>query len=303
MKKTNFLFVIGVILSACVLPQSAQAGFGVSPGLVSEQNLVPGARLERTIYLVQADNNQSLDAKASVDSGSAKELKNWVSFVPGSSFTIPGGVQQYPLKIVMVIPSDAELGKYTGSVTINTVPPKSGEQITVALAARVNIDLSIGNNVVSDFSVRSMKILDVIESENPRVVFDIANIGNVPVAPDGASFELLNKYGDLRLGYADGDFTEKVSSFSDKKITVDFPVDFKLSEGEYWGYVKVYKQGKVVAELKTIFNVNPGSFFVRYSTSIVVASLLVLILGVFVVMRNRRISRLKLEQGNATPVV
>ncbi len=303
MKKINFLFIIGAIISACVLPQSAQAGFGVSPGTVSEQNLVPGARLERTIYLVQADNNQSIDATVAVDEGSSKELKDWISFIPGSSFTIPGGVQQFPLKIVIKVPADAELGKYSGSVTINTVPPKSGEQITIALAARVNLDLSVGNNVISDFSVRSIKILDVVESENPRVVFDITNTGNVSVAPDGTSFELLNKYGDLRLGYADGDFTEKVPSFSDKKVTVDFPVDFKLSEGEYWGYVKVYKQGKVVAELKTIFNETPGSFFVRHGLSVGITVFLVLVLGAFIVVRNRRISRLKLEQGNATPLV
>jgi len=302
-KKINFLFIIGAFISACVLPHSAQAGFGVSPGMVSEQNLVPGARLERTIYLVQADNGQPLEATAVVDDGSQKELKDWISFIPGSSFTIPGGVQQFPLKIVITVPNDAELGKYAGSVTINTVPPKSGEQITIALAARVNLDLSIGDNVISDFSVRSIKILDVVEAQNPKVVFDITNTGNVSVAPDGASFELLNKYGDIRLGYADGDFTEKVPSFSDKKVMVDFPVDFRLSEGEYWGYVKVYKQGKVVAEMKTIFNVTPGSFLVRHGLSVGIIALLVLVLGVLIVVRNRRISRLKLEQGNATPLV
>jgi len=302
-KKTTFFFLISAFISACVLPMSAQAGFGVSPGTVSEQNLVPGARLERTIYLVQADNKQSLDATASVDTGSDKELKNWVSFIPGNSFTIPGGVQQFPLKVVITIPSNAELGKYSGSITVNTVPPKSGEQITVALAARINLDLSIGNNIISDFSVRSIKILDITQGENPKAVFDISNTGNVSVAPDGTTFELLNKYGDVRLGYADGDFTEKVPSFSDQKLTVEFPVNVNLSEGEYWGYVKVYKQGKIISELKTVFNVAKGSFFVIYKTSIIVISTLVLVLGAAILFRNRRISRLKSQQGNAEPKV
>lgn len=277
---------IAVVL---VTTSTALAGFGVSPGTISEDKLVPGSVIDKTIYLVQGNNPSDIEVNISVE---PEEMSEWVTIVTGNTQIIPGAVQQFPVQIKIAVPSDADLGSYKGFILITTNPSKvEGSDITIALGGKINLDLTVGDDVVADFNVKSIEILDVKEGQDPKAKVSIQNIGNVPIAPDGATFELFNKYGDLRLSYGESDEFVKAPPFSEQDSILTFPLPVRLAEGEYWGHVKIYRDSKVVKEQRTVFNVQKQSFFIKNSIPIAsgVAIFFVAII-LFKIIRRKRTS-------------
>lgn len=238
----------------------AQAGFGVSPGSVDEDKLVPGAVFENIIYLVQGNPQDDLPVRVSVES---QDIKEWFSFENGTEFTIPKNVQQFPLKVKVNVPEDADLGDYKAFVRINTVPPEGTQdgQVSISIGGRVDYHLIVGDDVVKEYSVLSTKILNIKENQNPKVEFKIKNTGNVSAAPVAASFELFNKFGTVRLGFSEVDGFEKVAAFSESTQILDFPIDVKFAPGEYWGDIKVYgDEGQIIGSVRSVFNVHEITF-------------------------------------------
>jgi hypothetical protein len=78
----------------------------------------------------------------------------------------------------------------------------------------------------------------------------------VPEAIDSATYELYDRFGAVRLAYVqkNGDFPE-VSPFEKKEFIVEFPINFYLGIGDYWGQVNFVKDGKILASQKNIFKV------------------------------------------------
>ena len=98
------IFIHAILLLAVMLYSGvAYAGFGVSPAEVNEDNLVPGAKLENIIYLVQGDPLVDLKVKATVES---QEIDDWFHFSQGDEFTIPAGIQQFPLEVQVQVPKE-----------------------------------------------------------------------------------------------------------------------------------------------------------------------------------------------------
>jgi hypothetical protein len=264
----------------------AEAGFGVSPGNLKEDNLVPGSTLERTIYLVQGNQDEDIPVKVSVES---KDIQDWITFKNGNEFIIPARVQQFPLDVVIKVPEDADLGNYDAFIRISTQPKQvENSQITIALGGVVGVNLVVGDDIVSSFEVKSIDILDVFEGDNAKISVTILNTGNVPVSPENASFELFNKYGEVRLAYGENDNFEKVPSFSEGKVVLEFPLNVTLGVGEYWGHVKIYDNGKVVKELKTVFDVVKKGFFEKHLYSLIAVGAVVIIAISFIFLRRRR---------------
>lgn len=251
----RFLFGMLIFL---LMPMVSQAGFGVSPPSIKEHNLVPGSTLTKTIYLVQSEPDEPLSMVILVDS---KKMSDWVSFSSGREFTIPSGVQQYALPITVTVPKDADLGIYQAYVRINTAPRSAtgsggGSGVAVTAGGLVEIDITVGDNIVKEFRISGVKMRDIRSGQKPRVDITVANTGNVPAGPKAASFELFNKFGNVRLGYAEVENIEEVPSFSEKTVHLEFPIGFRLAPGDYWGHAKVYgDNNNVMQELRTVFHV------------------------------------------------
>lgn len=245
-----FLFVLVLI------PFISEAGFGVSPAKVIEENLVPGSHYENTVYLVQGDPKEDLEVRVTVESD---KIKDWVSIDGGQDQVIPAGVQQYPVKLIIDVPEDAELNVYKAFVRISTVPEKGNTDgnIAIAIGGRIDLEFIVGDNVVQEYEVTSLDILDIKQNQDPTVEVKIKNTGNVSAAPSAASFELFNKFGTVRLGYAEFEKFNPVKSFSTETQKATFPVDIRFAPGEYWGEVKIYNEsGTVIKELRTVFDVS-----------------------------------------------
>ena len=283
--KSAYGYALAVVV-ALIMPAIADAGFGVSPPLIKEDKLVKGIRLDRIVYLVQGAPDREMKVELFVDS----PVKDWISFPQGNPVTIPQGVQQFPLAVQIAVPADADLGIYKGNIRVTTVPEKADQagEVAIAIGGVIDLDLTVGNDVIVDVDVRTIKILNIREGDDPEADVTIVNNGNVGGAPDAATFELFNKFGELRLAYAESEAFEPIPAFSERVEHLSFPIDIHLAPGEYWGHVKVYKDNQLLNELKTVFNVTERSAVEEYMVYAPYAGgVLVVLIGLLVLRRRR----------------
>ena len=250
--------ILSVFLVMLTFANNVQAGgFGVSPPQIIADNLLKGSVYEQTVTFVQSEPDEDLQAEVIFD---APEVENWISIDRGMSFVIPKGEQQFPIKVKISVPEDAPMGKYRGFIRISTTPAKikeveEGSSVSINYGGRIDLDLTVGNNVIEEFEVLAITMKD-IESGWPLLAsVKVQNTGNVPIRLDRATFDLFDKYNSVRLGYGQTEEFESVSPYSIKETMMQFPIDLKLGLGEYSGIVKVYKDGKIIKELKTPFRV------------------------------------------------
>jgi hypothetical protein len=244
----------GLLLGIALLyPQFGKAAFGISPAVITMDHLVPGSEFTQTLYLVQDKPDDDLPVTATFDIPSA--VRGWISIEQGESFTIPRGKNQFPVRITVKVPKGISLGSWSGKVSFVSNPQKTG-QVTIALGAQAILNLRVGNDAYEKFSVPLIKLLDVEEGWDPRVYVKFQNEGNIPNGFTNATYELFDKFGEVRLAYVQkGDGFPETPAFTTKEYTMDFPIDFHLGIGQYWATVTFYKNDAVVASQRTVFNV------------------------------------------------
>lgn len=253
--------LIPVILAAALFfligASTTHAGsFGSSPPYFTADHLVPGATFSQTIYLVQDDPSVDLPIQAQLTVPDA--VKGWFSIDKGFSFTIPAGVRQFPVVVTVVVPKDAGLAKYDGTLVFTTSPSQTG-QVSIALGTSIAVHLTIGNDIYEKYSVPSIQFATIEEGWNPRAIVKFENDGNIPEGFDSATFDIYDQYDAVRLAYItkESGFPQ-IPAFTTENDTIEFPTDFHLGVGQYWGIVTFYKNQQAVASLKTVFNVVPA---------------------------------------------
>ena len=250
-----FLFLIA--------PSMSQAAFGISPPFLNADHLVPGVTYQQTVYLVQDQPNQDTGIETRLTIPDA--IKDWVSIDKGFNFVIPQGTRQFPVVISIKVPKDAGLGKYSGNITFATIPT-SGGQVAIALGANVSLNLTVGNDIFESYKVPLITLPSIEEGWNPRVTVRFENDGNVPEGFDSATFDLYDHFDAVRLAYmTKQDGFPQTPAFTTQEYTIEFPTDFHLGVGDYWGNVSLYKDGKVVASTRAIFHVLPAGSLSPYS--------------------------------------
>lgn len=266
MKIKLFLF-LGVILGLPLFLLNfkfTEAAFGISPPAFRAEHAVKGSTYSQIIYLVQDQPNDDLRIEANLRID--EKIKDWFVINDGKEIIIPKGVRQFPLKVTLNVPKNADLGVYDGSLTFMGVPDQAG-QVTIALGAEATIGVTVGTGIFRKFSVPLVEFLDIEEGWSPRVKVKFNNEGNVAETLDGATYELFDKFGAVRLAYIqkDDDFPE-VPPFTIQDYTLEFPIDLHLGIGDYWGSVNLIKGEKVIATQRTVFKVleagslTPGFF-------------------------------------------
>lgn len=286
--------ICALAVAGMMLPREASAGFGVSPPLIREEHLAPGVSLTRTIYLVQGDPRESLFVEVAVESD---QIKDWLSFSPGVSFTIPAGVQQFPFEVTIAVPKDANLGVYKAFVRVNTAPTaaEGATSVAVSVGGRIDVDVTVGDEVFVSYGVKELQILDTKERADLLVEARVENKGNVPAVFDSATFELFDKFNSVRLGFATAgkDQFPQVPPFSEKRITLRFPAGIYLAPGEYWGHVRVFNaDGEMIREAQNVFNVRERTIIdvLRIPLIVLGAVAVCVALALFVVKVRRRMT-------------
>ncbi|MDI6820985.1 MAG: hypothetical protein QMD65_02275 [Patescibacteria group bacterium] len=253
-KIVNLLIsVFLVFLLLFLLAPQTQGAFGISPPFLNANYLIKGARYSQIIYLVQDQPNEDLKIKAVLDI--SEKIRSWIKIDKGFEFVIPKGTRQFPVEVIIEVPKDAGLGIYRGNLSFTGAPAQSG-QVTIAMGVQVALNLTVGEGIYQKLSVPMIRLLDIEESWAPRVYIKVSNEGNVSEVFTGATYELMDQFGETRLAYMQKtkDFPE-IPPFTQGEYTIEFPINFHLGIGQYWGNVVFYQNEKAVASQKTVFNV------------------------------------------------
>jgi hypothetical protein len=297
-KTLIFLFVALIFLGAHRNIALA-GGFGVSPASVLNDNLVPGSFFEEDVILVQSSPTEDLNAAVTINAG---KINNWIKIENGNNFIIPKGVQQFPMKVDVSVPLNADLGEYKGTIVVNTSSVgalKTG--VSVTLGANVGIDLKVTSLQFSDFSIQNFKILDTKQGSPINFVMKVKNDGNVENGPTKVGLTFFDQYHSKQLGQYEQNITERVQSFQTKDVSVQFPNN--LDVGSYWADVKIYTGDKVIIDSKMVFAVVAGApsglSFLKlpnfsavplwvYMMSVAIIVIVVLVIVIIVILRKKK---------------
>lgn len=285
------ILVLVAFVLAISIPLEASAGFGVSPPEIIEEHLVPGSEFTKVINLVQGNPERDLPVTATIDDSN---IRSWIDFPEGNTAVIPAGTQIFPFPVEVKVPENADFGVYRASIKFVSTPEgvSGAGQVTIALGAKVIVDLTVGDDVVVDYEIADIDIPGIKEGDNPKVEIKVVNRGNVPAGPDAATFELFDKFGDIRLGFSNAkrEDLKQVKSFSEDRYEISFPVDIYIAPGEYRAHARIYdNDGKVLRELKTTFNVREKTLFEKLLLPVGIP-LIVIIIGlvIFLFYRKRK---------------
>jgi hypothetical protein len=297
----NKFLVISAFVAALLLSfgitQNVHAAFGVSPPFVNADKLVKGAVFQQTIYLVRDIADVDLPIQATLDI--PEKVRPWINLDNGLDFIIPKDVRQFPVKISIKVPQETDLAAYQGKLVFTGKPSQSG-QVTIALGAQVSLNIVVGNDVYRKLDIRVLKNTDIEEGWNPQLYVKADNQGNVPESFTGATMEVLDQYGAVRLAFMQSPKNmAEIPPFTVSEQVIEFPTDFHLGLGQYWGVANLYQNDKLIASQKSVFNVlkkgslskpSLAAFFgmvMQYKTYVVIG-LILLALIAFGVFRLRR---------------
>lgn len=248
--------------------QAAQAGFGVSPPRIKNHQLTPGSIYSVKIMLLRSSAEEDLKAQVKIN---APEIESWIKIDKSGEFILPKGELQVPMTVTFDIPQNAELGNYTGNINVKVLPSgENGGGVSIALGARIDIDLALTNVSNANFLVRMLSVPDFERLGPPwnwkpwsrvfeslfyrlRVVMNVENTGNVKTAPSKVGVEIYDITKNKLLESSEDKTLNKVKPFSLGEIVADFPT--KLPAGQYWAKIKVYKENEIVNFYEIAFSV------------------------------------------------
>lgn len=261
-----FLFFIWLLLGAA---PNALAGFGISPPYLKNQQLAPGSKYVQNIMLLRSEAEEELKATVKIN---APDIASWITIDKGTEFNLPKGQFQVPMAVTVSVPKDAELGNYKGNINIkiSSAGGSEGTGVSIALGARLDVDLVVTNVVYSDFIVRMASIPDFEMLGWPwrwsifshflhraRVVLNIENLGNVKTAPTKVTLDIFDITKNRLLESASDSSLKEIEPFATAETIGFFPT--KLGAGQYWGRVKVYKGSTITNSYEIAFTIaRPG---------------------------------------------
>jgi hypothetical protein len=246
---------------------TAQAGFGISPPYVKSDKIIPGTHYEQRIVLLRSSAEEALTAEITVN---APEISSWISLNKGETFDLPKNELQVPMIVMVDVPKDADIGKYTGYINVR-IAPKDGQTggVAIALGARIDIDLNVTNETFPDFIIKELSIPDFEVLKAPwkwpifsyffyrsKVVMKIENTGNVKIAPTKVHLDIYALDDKTLLESGIDKSIKKINPFETQNVEASFPT--KLKVGQYWGKIKIYKGEEIVRNDKVVFTVLPS---------------------------------------------
>ncbi len=271
MLKKLLIIIFLVVSGFLVWGSAAQAGFGISPPYIKSDKIFPGSHYEQMVVLLRSSAEDDLVADITVN---APEVASWLTIDKGMSFDLPAGKLQVPMIVSIDVPSSAEVGEYTGSLNIRISPKNKQNRggVAIALGARVEIDLNVTKETFADFLIRSVDVPNFEVLREPwswpifswffyrlKVSMQIENTGNTKIAPTKVTVDVFDITEKNLLESGTDQRFNKIEPFQTGNVIASFPT--KLSAGQYWAKIKVYKQNEVVRSDKVAFTIAPAGTY------------------------------------------
>ena len=292
MKKVGLILSIGLFI-LCFNANIVFAGFGVSPSGVRNHHLLPGSHFEQTIYFVQGKPDRDLWATIEVDpSKENPEIKDWISIDHGFGFTIPAGNQQFPVKVIVDVPQDAEFKNYQGKLWIKTGAKKAegeGGTVAISIGAIVQLDLTVSTEEIYGFAFRGGIIKDAEQDRSIKVGITLENVGNIEDKPSKITLKVRDVYSKAVLQTSEITKIEILKAFEKKQINVKFPN--KLDLGTYFGTITIFKDEHIIGDFRQAFHVleRTDIFYKIFNKWYTWVILWVIILTALVIRKRKKI--------------
>ncbi len=253
--------VLIIALMVLAWANTTRAGFGISPPYVRNDSLTTGSHYEQKIVLVRGDPIEDLKAEISID---VPKAGDWISIDKGEEFILPKGETQVPMVVSVDVPKNAKYENYKGFIRIVTssLKPLEKGSVTIALGARIDVDLTVAEIIIFNFDVLAVGLPDLEEGwkfwkiklpGRIKAKIKIANTGNVEAAPTRVHLDIYDINCKDLLESSDDTRFKKVKSFETKEIFAGFKT--KLEIGAYCGEIKIFKHDEIIKEQKVFFNI------------------------------------------------
>ena len=268
-KKSFFygVFLLSALFFVFFLPSTTNAGFGVTPPYVKNTELTRNSIYEQRILLVRGSPDFDVLAEVVVDVPGADE---WITIEPAGEILMPAGEQRIPLIVKVLVPDKADFGDYKGNIRVSTRAVRDEDRgsgaVSIALGARINVDLAVIDRIIREFDIRSRKILDFNEGrkvwwlEYPgkmTLSMMLRNTGNISVSPDKVTVDIYNSANDRLLErMTHTNKIKKVPPFKTEEVFAELPSH--LPPGSYVGRYAIYNGEKTVDSGELSFNIMPA---------------------------------------------
>jgi len=224
-------------------------GFGVSPPRIINDHLIPGAHFEQTIILTQAEPDRPLKIRVVMQ---APDIEDWLTLEPGREFTIPEGIQQFPLKVSIDVPKDTAYERYEGEFIVEALTGGEG-QVSIITGAVVQLRLRVSGEEYADFKLRGIDVPNIEQGDPVKVKIKLENLGNVKIRPSKVFVRIFDQYQKKLLEKGEAVNMGYVKPFEKGEVIAELPA--KLEIGEYWAEVDIYKQEQLLLKDKRYFKV------------------------------------------------
>jgi hypothetical protein len=250
LKKTILVLVVCLLFNFSLI-NIVQAGFGISPPYIKNENLTQGSIYKKKITLVRGDPIEDWKVEIITNVPGADD---WISIDKGKEFIMPKGAQQVPMVFSVDVPKNAKFGRYTGTIRVKTTPVKPPESgtISILLGGQIDVNLNVQKEIF-DFNVRGVKASDLEEGEKrwifnfPGIIkfsMQIENLGNIKAAP---SKVILDIYDEQKKELLETISTTKMNKINPFEIDwVIAELKTKLKTGSYYAQYKIFKKDEIV---------------------------------------------------------
>jgi len=253
--KRRILFLATCLLFSFSLINIVQAGFGISPPYIKNENLSQGLHYEKKITLVRGDPIEDWNVEIIINVPGAD---NWISIDKGKEFIMPEGAQQVPIVFSVDVPKNAKFGRYTGIIRVKTAPVKPPEAgtISILLGGQIDVNLNVQKEIF-DFTVRAVKASDSEEGDKRWIFYfpgiikfsmQIENLGNIKAAPSKVIFDIYDEQEEELLETIQTTKMNKINPFEIDWVIAELKT--KLKAGSYYAQYKIFKKDEIVSQGK-----------------------------------------------------
>lgn len=238
-----------IIFASAVLLPTPLLAFGITPGTVMNDRLLPGSIIEKKIFLTRnkADNPLDIEVKKIFPLGDS-----WISLAP-STIRFENNEIQTPVSILIQVPKNTPLNSYRGTIHFieKQDEPAGGEQKNGNISltgGTLNLNLQVTSTLVKDFSLLAIEPPQFVPPKpflfwtipgKISLPLVIENTGNTPVAPKKIEVNFYQGNTLRPLKTITTFNTETIQPFTIKKIIPT--IRHKLPPREYTVGIKVFK--------------------------------------------------------------
>ncbi len=246
------------------------AAFGVSPPWIENENLKPGSSF---VYIINLSSNQlPNDMLVSSKVTGDPEVAQWVKVRDSGNLVMAQGQTQIPMYVDLNVPSNATLGKYSGTISLSLNPRNATEKaIAVLLGANISVKLDVINHDVTDYWVQSITADPVREDQPLRLNVRVKNDGNTDITSVPVKVVVMDSNNRTMVAEGTADkLKAPVLPHTLNEVAMDVPVPH-LAAGNYWVKASALKGTKAIYENRLYVAIEPLGINNIVKTEVMVA--------------------------------